>query len=156
MTAQSVRFTVVACTATRTSPGPTSGAGTSVMCTTSGGPYVVRTAALMALTVTAPRRGRRDSCLESGGGGSATGSTGWARIKSPRARSGAFSSSRCGWTTLPGFIRFPGSQIALKSPNARSRTSRSPSRSSEDTGSSNQDTSCSAKRPASASACLRS
>src|SRR5664280_3622304 len=53
---QSVRFTVVACTATRTSPGPTSWTGTSVMCTTSGGPYVVRTAALMALTVTAVER----------------------------------------------------------------------------------------------------
>ena len=52
-TPQSVRFTVVACTATRTSPGPTSGADTSVRCTISGGPYVVRTAALMTLTLTA-------------------------------------------------------------------------------------------------------
>ena len=74
---QSVRFTVVACTATRTWPGPTSGAGTSVMCTTSGGPYVVRTAALMALIVTAAERpARRLPGIESGGGGSATGSTG--------------------------------------------------------------------------------
>jgi hypothetical protein len=56
---QSVRFTVVACTATRTSPGPTSGAGTSVMYTTSSGPYVVRTAALMALTETAADRPTR-------------------------------------------------------------------------------------------------
>jgi hypothetical protein len=44
---QSVRFTVVACTATRTSSRPTWGAGTSPMRTTSGGPYRVRTAALM-------------------------------------------------------------------------------------------------------------
>ena len=53
---QSVRFTVVACTATRTSPRPTSGAGTSVIRTTSGGPYPVRTAALMARIVIAPEK----------------------------------------------------------------------------------------------------
>jgi hypothetical protein len=53
---QSVRFTVVACTATRTSPGPTSGTGTSVICTTSGGPYVVRTAALMIRSVFAAEK----------------------------------------------------------------------------------------------------
>src|SRR5664279_3051472 len=59
-----------------TSPGPTSGTGTSVMCTTSGGPYVVRTAALMALIVTAAERpARRLPGIESGGGGSATGAT---------------------------------------------------------------------------------
>jgi hypothetical protein len=50
---QSVRFTVVALTATRNSSGPTTGAGTSAIRTTSGGPYLVRTAALMPRTLVA-------------------------------------------------------------------------------------------------------
>ena len=83
---QSVRFTLVTCTATRTSPGPTSGAGTSVRWTTSGGSYVVRTAALMVLTVTIVQRlarrlpGIRRRRL----GDSATGSTGQAGMTASR------------------------------------------------------------------------
>jgi hypothetical protein len=44
---QSVRFTVVAWTLTSTSPSLTAGRGTSVTRTTSGGPYLVWTAAFM-------------------------------------------------------------------------------------------------------------
>ena len=44
---QSVRFTVVACTLTSTSSSRTVGRGTSITCTTSGGPYRVWTAASM-------------------------------------------------------------------------------------------------------------
>ena len=49
--AQSVRFTVVARTWTRTSWGPTVGLATSVIRTTSGGPYSVWTAACIPRTV---------------------------------------------------------------------------------------------------------
>ena len=46
---QSVRFTVVAWTRTSTSPSPGTGEGTSTIRTTSGGPYLLRTAAFTAL-----------------------------------------------------------------------------------------------------------